>query len=57
MNVSRKRIRDKVVAPLVDVYAVLDEGPVLAGHLDLAESDDFQAVSYTHLTLPTTPYV
>ena len=25
MNVSRKRIRDKVVAPLVDVYAVLDE--------------------------------
>ena len=43
MNVSRKRIRDKVVAPLVDVYAVLDEGPVLAGHLDLAESDDFQA--------------
>ena len=38
---------------------VADDGEIVAGHgrLLAAQHLDLEAVSYTHLTLPTTPYV
>ena len=36
------------------VAAVLDDGTVVKGW---TQPNPFRAVSYTHLTLPTTPYV
>ena len=45
-----------------NLYSLIDKGQeAVNGALDLAMSSDhpraYEAVSYTHLTLPTTPYV
>ena len=48
------RIRDADHVPVVKFFNPLGEGVWLATELD---ADGDTPVSYTHLTLPTTPYV
>ena len=48
----RAKARSMIVAAL---HKLDDEGKVTEQHISLF--DKFEPVSYTHLTLPTTPYV
>ena len=42
---------------MLDTYAPRDEVVESASPQEMATGEAFEAVSYTHLTLPTTPYV
>ena len=66
MGVSTAKVDEKRVAAAIKGAIVADAASMGTHYMDAEESEaavpspdapEFKAVSYTHLTLPTTPYV
>ena len=55
------KLRQHVAVPAADLFRCLEDGPAwnewLGIDVEWTSEKPFGAVSYTHLTLPTTPYV